>query len=121
MDGPRRRSRSAVLSPPPEVIAVEFDSSRPDSRRPVVTYRVLGQDEGLVPQNSWNRVKRFQPSMSAFFRWEPLAVYVRAWAWAWVSIAYYVERREEVQLSGRDSTQPCVLLLLHTCHESSPL
>lgn len=26
-------------------------------------------DEGLVPQNSWNRVKRFQPSMSAFVRW----------------------------------------------------
>ncbi|CAM9573193.1 unnamed protein product [Pylaiella littoralis] len=66
--GPRRRSRSAVLSPPPEAVAVEFDSSRPDSGRPVVTYRVLGQDEGLVPQNSWNRVKRFQPSMSAFFR-----------------------------------------------------
>lgn len=72
MDGPRRRSRSAVLSPPPEVVAVEFDSSNPDSsRRPVVTYHVMGQDEGLVGQNSWNRVKRFQPSMSAFFRWEP--------------------------------------------------
>lgn len=80
MDGPRRRSRSAVLSPPPEAVAVEFDSSNPDSsRRPVVTYHVLGQDEGLVGQNSWNRVKRFQPSMSAFFRWETLAL------WAFVS------------------------------------
>eukprot|EP00903_Cladosiphon_okamuranus_P009135 g8728.t1 len=69
MDGPRRRSRSAVLSPPPEVVAVEFDSSNPDSnRRPVVTYHVMGQDEGLVGQNSWNRVKRFKPSLSAFFR-----------------------------------------------------
>ncbi len=48
---------------------MEFDSSNPhSSRRPVVTYRVLGQDQGLVPQNSWNRVKRFQPSLSAFFR-----------------------------------------------------
>ncbi|CAM9489017.1 unnamed protein product [Ectocarpus sp. 4 AP-2014] len=68
MSGPRRRTRSGVLSAPPQVVAVEFDSSRPDSRRPVVSYQVLGQDEGLVPQNSWNRVKRFQPSMSAFVR-----------------------------------------------------
>lgn len=57
------------MSRPPEVLAEEFDSSRPDARRPVVTYRVLGADDGLVPQNSWNRVERFQPSLSAFFRW----------------------------------------------------
>lgn len=68
MNGPRRRSRSAVLSRPPEVVAKEYDSSRPDARRPVVTYQVLGADDGLVPQNSWNRVERFQPSLSAFFR-----------------------------------------------------
>lgn len=69
MDGPRRRNWSAAMSRPPEVVAEEFDSSRPNARRPVVTYRVLGADDGLVPQNSWNRVERFQPSMSAFFRW----------------------------------------------------
>lgn len=69
MNGPRRRSLSAARSARPQVVAIEYDSSRPDSRRPVVSYRVLGQDEGLVPQNSWNRVRRFQPSMSAFFRW----------------------------------------------------
>lgn len=51
-----------------EEVAREFDSSRPDSQRAVVSYQVLGADEGLVPQNTWNRVERFQPSLSAFFR-----------------------------------------------------
>ncbi|CAM9511514.1 unnamed protein product, partial [Sphacelaria rigidula] len=57
-----------MASSVPETVAREFDSSRPDAKRHVVTYQVLGADEGLVPQNSWNRVERFQPSLSAFFR-----------------------------------------------------
>lgn len=69
MNGFRRRSRSAALSRPADIVAEEFDSSRPEARRPVVTYQVLGADDGLVPQNSWNRVERFQPSLSAFFRY----------------------------------------------------
>lgn len=86
MEGSRRRSRSAARSPPPQAVAVEFDSSRPDSRRPVVTYRVLGQDEGLVPENSWNRVRRLRPSMSAFFRWEGWSVGGCGCGWAEPSI-----------------------------------
>lgn len=69
MDAAGWGNRNAVLSRPPEAVAREFDSSRPENRRPVVTYHVLGADADLVPQNSWNRVERFQPSLSAFFRW----------------------------------------------------
>lgn len=69
MDNSSWGNRNAVLSRPPEAVAREFDSSRPENRRPVVTYHVLGADADLVPQNSWNRVERFQPSLWAFFRW----------------------------------------------------
>ena len=68
MDAPHIEGGSVFQSRLPETVAKEFDSCRPESRRPVVTYHVLGADADLVPHNSWNRVERFQPSLSAFFR-----------------------------------------------------
>lgn len=49
------------------VVAREFDSSRPDCRS-VVTYRVLGADQGLVRERKWSGMEKFGPSLSAFFR-----------------------------------------------------
>lgn len=67
IDNPREKSGGAVLRPS-EMVAKEFDSSRPKSRRPSVTYHVVGVDDGLVPRSSWSKMEGLQPTVSAFFR-----------------------------------------------------